>query len=150
MTDLSNLITIFCSFISNIRCLTLSIKSLTFYWFFHDEWVNAKRICIWLNIILRILPVSSSLCCVTTCLLDSSLEFLCHDNEWWCKMIIFAYQIITFISYFVNRVLPIFQTSRYLSELLSIIVVLFEVSKNGFRIFLAFIETRPGQFKVLG
>ena len=33
----------------------------------------------------------------------SSLEFLCHDNEWWCKMIIFAFQIITFISYFVKK-----------------------------------------------
>ena len=34
------------------------------------------------------------------------------------------------------RVPLIFQTSRYLRELLAIVVVLFEGSKNGFRIFL--------------
>ena len=48
------------------------------------------------------------------------------------------------------RVLLIFQTSRYLSGLLTLIVVLFESSKNGFRIFLSITETRPGHFEVSG
>ena len=47
-----------------------------------------------------------------------------------------------------TRVLLIFQTSRYLWEHLTLIVVLFEGSKNGFRIFLPITKTRPGHFKV--
>ena len=48
------------------------------------------------------------------------------------------------------RVPLIFQTSRYLRELLAIVVVLFEGSKNGFGIFLSITKTRPGHFEVSG
>ena len=48
------------------------------------------------------------------------------------------------------RVLLIFKTSRYISGLLTLLVVLFKSSKNGFRIFLSITETHPGHFEVSG
>ena len=50
----------------------------------------------------------------------------------------------------VSRVPLIFQTSRYLRELLAIVLVLFKGSKNGFRIFLSITKTSPGHFEVGG